>query len=258
MYKNHITLARDDTLAHRAPDDILAALSALYSLAIPNIPPDSQRAFNQVALYGVRGSYPFILSAVEALLSHLATTVSATLTPHTNPYLTAPEIDDSWSDRLIRFEGQLYHSLNYDSNTSRLYLTTARAQNITPAPQAGAVQAGAASLLPFTISEPQPDSLLGANVKAPCEVIIDVIAPSLQLAPPSYLRSGGDPRTNDLYGAHIMDIYSPTENEREGDQTTGPYPLYLPGDEFDTQTRALLEALLAAGVRLSMRLQRTF
>lgn len=258
--QSHLREARLDTLAHRAPDDLIDSLSGLYALSAPHIPRDSQREFNHASVYSVRGSYTHLISALSAIFDHLTEEAAgATLTPAAAPYLTSPDISANWGDeRLISFNGNLYQSISYDSGTSRLYLSPALSLGITPAPRSGSPTTATAQLLPFTISEPQPDSLLGAQVSARCEVIVDIISSQLDLVPPSYLRDLASARTSDPPGAHILNIYSATESERIGDQSTGPYPLYFPSLDFDRETRALFDSLLASGVRLSMRIRRTY
>ena len=89
-------------------------------------------------------------------------------------------------------------------------------------------------------------------------MIIDMITPDAMITPPSYWRENADARTNDPLGAHILDLFGSTESERNGNQDTGPYPLYFTGQDYGPSIRALFSDLLAAGVELRMRLKRTF
>lgn len=258
---NHIREARADTLIHRAPRDYLETLATLYGLPLEatETPHLSQRAFIHEALYSVRGSYTALINQLSGLFEHLIEETTATLTPGADPYLTSSDITSAWGEeRLIRVSGALYHSTRYDSGTSRLYLSPARSLAITGAPTSGSAQSVDVELLPFVIREPQPAQIKaqrGRTVEAQCTVIIDMISPETEITPPSYWRENADARTNDPFGAHILDIFSATESERNGGPP--PYPLYFTGEDFGPSIRSLFSDLLAAGVELRMRLKRT-
>lgn len=259
---SHIREARSDTQIHRAPKDYLERLATLYGLPLlaTLVPHASQRAFIHEALYSVRGSYTALINQLSGLFKHLIEETTATLTPASAPYLTSPDITAAWGEeRLIRVSDALYHSTHYDSATSRLYLSPARSLAITGAPTSGSAQSVDVELLPFVIREPQPSTLKaqrGRTQEAPCVVIIDMISPETEITPPSYLRENADARTNDPFGAHVLDLFSSTESERNGGQP--PYPLYFTGSDFGPSIRSLFSGLLAAGVELRMRLRRTF
>lgn len=260
--ESQIREARADTQIHRAPSDYLERLATLYGLPLQATltPHASQRAFIHEALYSVRGSYTALINQLAGLFSHLIEESTATLTPASAPYLTSPDISAAWGEeRLIRVSGALYHSTHYDSATSRLYLSPARSLAITGAPTSGSAQSVDVELLPFVIREPQPAELKaqrGRIQEAPCVVIVDMISPETEITPPSYLRENADARTNDPFGAHVLDLFSPTEDERNGGQP--PYPLYFAGSDFGRPIRSLFSDLLAAGVELRMRLRRTY
>jgi hypothetical protein len=261
--ESHIREARADTQIHRAPRDYLERLATLYGLPLQatETPHLSQRAFIHQTLYSVRGSYTALINQLAGLFSHLIEQTTATLTPAPfAPYLTSPEITEAWGEeRLIRVSGALYHSTHYSSATSRLYLSPARSLAISGAPTSGSAQSVDVELLPFVIREPQPAEIKaqrGRIQEAPCVVIIDMISPETEITPPSYLRENADARTNDPFGAHVLDLFSATEDERNGGQP--PYPLYFTASDFGRPIRSLFSDLLAAGVELRMRLRRTY
>lgn len=260
--ESHLREARADTQIHRAPRDYLETLATLYGLPLQatETPHLSQRAFLHETLYSVRGSYTALINQLSGIFQHLIEEATATLTPASAPYLTSPDITAAWGEeRLIRVSGALYHSTHYDSGTSRLYLSPARSLAITGAPTSGSAQSVDVELLPFVIREPQPELLkarFGRTQEAQCTVIIDMISLETEITPPSYWRENADARTNDPFGAHILDLFSSTESERNGGQP--PYPLYFEGSDFGPSIRSLFSDLLAAGVELRMRLRRTF
>jgi len=260
--QSHLREARADTQIHRAPSDALEQLATMYGLPLQATltPHLSQRAFIHETLYSVRGSYTALINQLAGLFRHLITETTATLTPSASPYLTSSDITASWGEeRLIRVSGALYHTTHYDSGTSRLYLSPARSLAITGAPTTGSAQSVDVELLPFTIREPQPSEIKaqrGRTQEAPCVVIVDMISPETELTPPSYWRENADARAGDPYGAHILDLFSSTESERNGGQP--PYPLYFAGADFGPSIRSLFSDLLAAGIELRMRLRRTF
>ncbi len=263
--QSHVREARSDTLIHRSPRDYIETLATLYGLPLQatETPYASQSAFIHQALYSVRGSYTSLITQLAALFQeHITTASGATLTPAPAPYLTSSSITAAWGEeRLIRVSDALYHSTHYDSSTSRLYLSPAQSLAISGAPTSGSAQTLDLELLPFTIREPQPSQIKaqrGRTQEAQCVVIIDMITPDAMITPPSYWRENADARTNDPLGAHILDLFSSTESERNGNQDTGPYPLYFTGQDYGPSIRSLFSDLLASGVELRMRLKRTF
>lgn len=260
--QSHLREARADTQIHRAPSDALEQLATMYSLPLQATltPHLSQRTFIHETLYSVRGSYTALINQLAGLFRHLITETTATLTPGASPYLTSSDLTAAWGEeRLIRVSGALYHTTHYDSGTSRLYLSPARSLAISGAPTTGNAQSVDVELLPFTIREPQPSEIKaqrGRTQEAPCVVIVDMISPETELTPPSYWRENADARAGDPYGAHILDLFSSTESERNGGQP--PYPLYFAGEDFGPSIRSLFSDLLAAGIELRTRLRRTF
>ncbi len=120
-------------------------------------------------------------------------------------------------------------------------------------------QAATLEVLPFLLTEPTPGADVGTPAGpygAPLEVQIHVER-SAVVIPPTYLLDPGgvDRATVDASmpgGGIIMDQFniddvSPTP-PTGGNQTTGPYPVYLAGDELG-EIAAHVDPLLASGCR---------
>ena len=268
--KSRAREARQDTQVHLATEQSLKSLSRLYGLPWvtgENIPLESQRAFIHSTLYSARGTYTALFSSVRALFSYAETTENLTLTilstGATALYIEGAPLSETWAgDRFIELkqgDTRLIFRSTHRTSAGRVYLSPFKVSSHTDHLEAslslsnGAVEA---TLLPFRIEEPQPSRVTGAPVERPCEVILELDEDALVDIPPHYLRVGGNVRTSDPQGGHIMDLNDPSIPD-SGNTQTGPFPLYYPDESAVSEfLRALFDNLLAAGVRLTARRRR--
>lgn len=261
---NRVAQARASTLIAAAEGGDLAELSDLYGLLWARLAQTDaqQRAILRATLYSARGTYPATLSTLRELYRPLEIRLEGAT--RNGEKLEHPDITPAWAGRWVFWEeaGAPRALFVVQSATDgEATLETARTLHHT-APGVGlsfTPTEGAASLAPWTAREPCPGwgDEAAPNLDKPATLIINTEAPRVDV-PPSYYHEGDDPTetaSGEPYGHHTLDLFDGDPlTPSLGDQTLGPYPLYFPGAGVDSTARALLDQLLAAGVRLEMNL----
>jgi hypothetical protein len=259
--KNRITEAREDTLVNKAENESLESLSLLYSLPwVREISFLRQQDFLKTVLYSVRGTFTGFFSAVRSfyydreIAKSGAVLAGGGLT--TLPRITHADITAGYHERFIEFNDGSTKRIYYIMHavTGHVYLCPVRSKYTSKPPTTGFIS-GSFRLLPWIMHERQHakrNLILGSNLKRPCEVILELDS-DLYDNPYSYLRENGNVRTNDPYGAHLLSLFdNDPATPSNGNQTTGPYPLYFAGGGAGGMTTALLKDLLASGIKLSI------
>lgn len=266
--RNRVAEARASTLASHAAGADLENLGTLYGLPLPRLARGQDataRAILRATLYSARGTYPATLATLRELYRPYEITLAGAELNADESAATIEheDITAAWAGRWVRWEvegepGALYAVQSASAGA----LTLERARTLhhtTPPASTAAPLVGALALLPWRASEPTPGDgdELAPGVDAPATLIIDTEAPRVE-APPSYYHEGDDPTetaSGEPYGLHALSLFDgdPTIPSL-GDQTLGPFPLYFPGAGVDGTTRAIIDQLLAAGVRLRMNL----
>lgn len=256
-------LARQATQIHAAEGADLRTLSNMHGLPwiAQSLDESTQRAFLRATAYSAKGAPAALFRSLRTIFrAYERTLTSATLTPNAQgATISHPELTDEDADTWLEWApadgspAQIYHARA--AQAGAVLTTPARTTWHQKPPLTGSATTGQIIILPFTISEPAPaDSAEAARgVSRPCEVIINTTADTLD-TPPTYLRELDTARIPpEPHGGHIMDLFDGNPDTSQGDQTLGPYPLYLPSDG-ETSLSSTLEKLLAAGIKLRITL----
>lgn len=271
------------TLITTASGVWLDRLSDLYGLRrLEVFPDDVWRQALRVAALGHRGTLGNTFAFLEALYTPLATALAVRIEPDKPHRLYSDEVGWEFGPahmgRLVRVDwtgadgearSQVFMTsgpglLSGQSSAHVDLVPTASsyfaAANFTSGP--GAVQevtGATAVILPFVLAEPGPGVLgeRGRPFGMPChvEVLLDTEALSV---PPSYLNDpAGSERGDVPPGALLLDLFNlagavPAPSP-DGNQTTGPHPLYLPDGGQRRSMELLLKQLLVAGVGVRVR-----
>ena len=268
---NRMSEARAATLTPTASGADLASLSDLYGLPLPRFARGQDaiiRAVLRATLYSARGTYPATLATLRELYRPYEISLEgAELSADTSAALiTHPDIEAGWAQRWLIWEAEGEPAALYlvqSATTGEATLERARTLHHTAPPaELSEPLTGRASLVPWRASEPTaaPGDTRAPLVDNPAALVLDTEAPRSDI-PPSYYHEGDDPTetaSGEPYGLQALDLFDGDPAIPSlGDQTLGPFPLYYPGAGVDSTTRALLDRLLAAGVRLIMSLNDT-
>lgn len=226
-----------ETLLHRAKGESFLRLVARYGFTKPKyIAEESWRAAVLASAFNARGTPGVIFRFLELVFSEWINEISTYSAVATAVnILEISGADCNLEGRFIRVDGELHRSgglrAGYPGELTLIPVDTSmfKGARLTPG------KSYTVQVLPFDIEEHS------------CKYRILIDAGILQY-PVSYLREDASARTNDPYGAHILDFFSQVIEERYGNQITGAYPIYLSAEEFSSLFFDSLDLLLAAGV----------
>lgn len=267
-----------DTLIHKAEEKAFAKLSALFGFArLRNFSLRAWRMGLNLIAYGPRGTFGLTHGLAESLLRESWVEVDDVLLDPVQPSrLTKVDgFEASHTGWLVRVfmtlaSGEEGSWLFLIENATDDYLDLCSVR--TASWQAARWDAGELAaeaqdvrvvLLPFRIYEPtqgpppEGEDWPPADLNQPGVLRLHVFE-SLNNTPPSYLL---DPAGADRdavapgspYGGHMMDLFDGDPDSDDGDQTDGPFPLYLADDSAAPGLEKALSALLAAGLRVLVR-----
>lgn len=277
---------RDTTISRSAGEWFRIVVD---QFGIPRDGSISENAWRDAArtnAYGARGTYGATLAFVEAALQDFNIDVDVTVDPANPQRLTAAtpgSFTQQHIGRWVRVDGTLYQIAGpSDITTSSGNWVTLEAVPTTYWSGANftAIASTTASILPFVIREPSPSPSQPRYSGNACLVQVYIYDATL-VTPPTYLQPGaaappapspvaGDPSYNggsmdpvpnvsplvgaearpagQPFGGHLMQ-----DETVAGDQTSGPFPIYLVGEDVFPEMRNVLDILLAAGVRAEMK-----
>lgn len=261
--------AARDTYLHKAESWAFDTLAELVGL--PYNAGFSRAAWRDLLLaaaYGYRGTWTTFFAGLRALYEPQGEAVTVTrdpAAPQTLTYvsgLAAGGWECSHANRLIVVEGAVYWSTGpqIGGGTSATLTLDAQATSYWQAADWSGLPAAdqvVATVLPFLPVEHTPGPILdnagdqldaltsGAGVGARIRLLLSQGFAS----PGSYLidPAGAAKPAGQPYGAHMMDLFDPNTPEA-GDQTNGPFPLYLASADSVESLRKILRPLLVAGV----------
>lgn len=253
----------------------------MYGLPFPDeVPVSSWRQGVLVMAFGSRGTPGTTFAFLEAVTSHKGTDIPVTQLEAAPLRLTSP--DSLWTashvGRWVRLKGAATVHLITAVDGAGAWADVCPVG--TSIWQAGDFVDGVdvATVLPFTFAERGGGPGTGDAKPALLEVVL--FLEGLSTAPPTYLQPGagsppspdpvsGDtdynagaldpvPEAGDLIGAEERPVGQPwgghvLEDESvSGDQTDGPFPIYLQSSAVLPNTRAVLDAMLPSGCKVTM------
>ena len=269
--------AFQDTLIHKASGFAVDEIAALYGLRRPaNWPTSDWVNVMRSIVFAVKGSYGSMLSMFTELFRPWARRAEEECTISTLQVVSAPtmpayfvpgrlvEIERSNGDRhvvaiqhrqeagastLLRMEPGGSYSANYPIEGVKSETATIR-------------------LLPFIFKETQENRVYGTHARsvrypqgrALFQVLLDS---SLLSVPATYMTERAEIRQdpagplgadNIPYGGIVLTLTAGSVDERYRNETSGPFPLYLFGEDASGLFTFLLRYVLPAGVRGEIRL----
>jgi len=235
--------ALDDTLIDEATGYAFDRLAVLYGFPrVFGFSAETWRGALQEVAFGPRGTLDNVMNVLEAIFTPWDEIRTVTRTANT--LVSASNWQTYHEGRFVRFtDTDGVSSRYYSRNTAAAALpgTTlplVRYGSSYWAAPASPVVTGTARVLPFLVEEPRP-----------CEFRV-LLDRSIWSTPPTYLQTDGTiDRTaaapGQPYGGHLL------ENALAlGNQTDGPFPIYLTGDDIPGGLKSALDALLASGIEL--------
>ena len=236
--------ARRSTLINRVDDDQLDQLSAFYGLTRPaSYPVKAWRALMISVVYQPRGTIQTLFSALNALFSPWRDATEITVNIDEHGAFSHTSLTEGHAHRWVKIDSGAITRYAWletvDEST-----TTGQLNTVDSAywPAWSSSVSGSLSFLPFIIVE--NDALV--------QILIDTLVLS---TPPTYMQDAGTARpTGQPNGGHLLNLLDLDPNTLDyGDQTRGPFPLYLSGDEAGGILGDLLRRLVPAGVKVEIR-----
>ena len=233
--------ARRDTLIKRCDDDRLDRLSRHYGLTRPaSYPINAWRNLLINVVYQPRGTLSTLFSALDALFAPWRDQTARNVIIADDGTFTDATLTAGHSHRWVRVSNssttryQWLETVNTTTNTGQLNI-----YNTSYWDAWDSAVTGSLSFLPFVIVEE----------RALIRIIIDV---TLLETPPTYVQNAGATRpTGQPFGGHLLNLLDLDASTLDyGDQTRGPFPLYLTGDEASGILGDLLRRLIPAGIRV--------
>lgn len=239
--------ARRDTIFTRADGYALDRLTLeLLGLARPATYPRAAWALMLRALiYRPRGTFRTLFAVLDALFSPWAElAVLEGITVTSTGGVTDASITNAYGSRWAWFTGS-------DGYRALVYVTSATTGSLQLATVASSYfdawgeeeRTGSLTFVPFTLTE------RGCVVT----VLLDA---ELLSAPPSYLQSpdGSARPAGQPFGGVLLNLFDLDDETLDfGDQTYGPFPLYLTGDDVGGVVGHVMRCLLPAGVRIEVK-----
>lgn len=272
--------AFQDTLIHKASGFAVDEIAALYGLRRPaNWPTSDWVNVMRSIVFAVKGSYGSMLSMFTELFRPWARraeeecTIAGlqVVTPvgflSTFPsYFTAGrlvEIERSNGDRHV-----VAINRRQDLGTTLLYMEPGGSYSANYPIEGVTSETATIRLLPFIFKETQENRVYGTHARsvrypqgrALFQVLLDS---SLLSVPATYMTGRAELRQdpagplgadNIPYGGIVLTLTATNADERYRNETSGPFPLYLFGEDASGLLTFLLRYVLPAGVRGEIRL----
>lgn len=240
--------ARRDTIFSRADGVALDRISArLLNVTRPHTyPRDAWAKMLEAFVYQPRGTFRCLFGVLDALFRPWADlTVIENLSINSDGEFNSTD--------LLAAHGGRWAWYTSDTDGSQklvyleyAYLSSGRLSTV----ESGywdawsGTDTGSLRFVPFVLTE------------ADCLITLWLDAELLS-APPSYLQSpdGSARPANQPYGGHLLNLFDLDPDTLDyGDQTDGPFPLYLTGEDTAGLIGHLMRRLLVAGVHMVVRL----
>lgn len=234
--------AHDDTLIPHAEGWAFRKLARMYGFPqTPGFPEEGWRGGLNAAALGPRGTFRNMLEVLERMFSWADYVQPVTLTPGTPSAVLG---SGSWLPehglRYVRVTGTTIDQLRYSRPVPAGVVPNLNfVSTETPYWDGGdwdASEIGEARVLPFLVQE--------VNV---CEfrVLLDETVFS---GPPSYVLADGTVDRLVAYPGQPFGSQILADAGVGGSQVVGPFPLYLPGEDFPGELQRTLDSLAASGV----------
>lgn len=271
--------AFQDTLIHKASGFAVDEIAALYGLRRPaNWPTSDWVNVMRSIVFAVKGSYGSMLSMFtelfrpwarraeeECTITGLQIVTSNFLSTLPN-YFTAGrlvEIERSNGDRHV-----VAINRRQDLGTTLLYIEPGGSYSANYPIEGVTSETATIRLLPFIFKETQENRVYGTHARsvrypqgrALFQVLLDS---SLLSVPATYMTERAEIRQhpdgplgvdNIPYGGIVLTLTATNADERYRNETSGPFPLYLFGEDASGLLTFLLRYVLPAGVRGEIRL----
>lgn len=271
--------AFQDTLIHKASGFAVDEIAALYGLRRPaNWPTSDWVNVMRSIVFAVKGSYGSMLSMFtelfrpwarraeeECTITGLQIVTSNFLSTLPN-YFTAGrlvEIERSNGDRHV-----VAINRRQDLGTTLLYIEPGGSYSANYPIEGVTSETATIRLLPFIFKETQENRVYGTHAqsvrypqgRALFQVLLDS---SLLSVPATYMTEREELRQdpagplgadNIPYGGIVLTLTAGNADERYRNETSGPFPLYLFGEDASGLLTFLLRYVLPAGVRGEIRL----
>jgi hypothetical protein len=229
-------------LIHKTSGEWLRRLGKLYGMPFPGGSEAAWRNAMEAAAFGPRGTlgctWDFLQKAFEPLSESIQVFLNPAA-PQRLSEITPGDLEDRHRLRLVRVKGQIYYVVGPHPSVS----SWVQLSDVTTTYWKGAdfslldaPEAVTAEWLAPVITEDW-DGKFQVNMTGEFSAV-----PPTYMQPDDSARPGGQP-----YGGHMI----PNETV-QGDQVIGPFPIYLPGPDAFPEHRAVLDALLAAGIITSI------
>ena len=234
--------AKNDTLLTRADGEALDALGDYYQLKRPaSYPLEAWRGVLKSVVYQPRGTFRVLFSALDALFSPWRDSVQVTADINAQgQFSDASLTSTAYGHRWVKIGSDFHWVDSVDTGTTTASLSVHRSAYWSGWSEAKNAQE--VSFLPFYIVESS----------ALVEIYLDV---SLLGVPPSYLQPAGATRpAGQAYGGHLLNLLDLDPDTLDyGDQTNGPFPLYLFGSETSGLLGDLLRQIVPAGIKVELK-----
>ena len=246
---SQIESARRDTIFSRADGIALDRISARFlGISRPDTyPRDAWAKVLEAFVYQPRGTFRCLFAVLDALLSPWTDlTAVSSLSIDAGGNFSSTNICIAHAGRWAWFTSDTTAERTLVYVTS----TTAGGGAGTVSTIEGAywrgwdtADTGSLRFLPFMLSE--KDCLITLYLDS-----------ELMSAPPTYLQSpdGSARPANQVYGGHLLNLFDLDPDTLDyGDQTNGPFPLYLTGEETAGLIGHVMRRVLVAGVQMVVR-----
>ena len=271
--------AFQDTLIHKASGFAVDEIAALYGLRRPaNWPTSDWTNVMRSIVFAVKGSYGSMLSMFTELFRPWARRaeeqctisgvqyVSPTVDPFPSYFVGGrlAEIERSNGERhVVAIRKRLDVS-----GIDRLFIESGGSYSANYPIEGVTSETATIRLLPFIFKETQENRVYGTHVqsvrypqgRALFQVLLDS---SLLSVPATYMTEREELRQdpagplgadNIPFGGIILTLTAGNADERYRNETSGPFPLYLFGEDASGLLSFLLRYVLPAGVRGEIRL----
>jgi hypothetical protein len=254
---------RRDQLIHMADGARLDELARIHRFPRPSvIERSSWREALRAVVHGPRGLPGSIKGFLRAALRQWDVVVEVTREPSNPQRITATAGAGTFLQahvgRNVLIGGEVYRiagPADLSATGAGEYVTLSKL----PTPlwaaadwaATGTGDTAEARILPFLIEDrtqgPRTTMDVTARPDDACLVRVRLFI-DVETPPPTYMVDAGDARAGDEpYGGHVL-----ADAFEAGDQTTGPFPIYLGGDPSWEELALLLKKLVAPGIRVDV------
>jgi len=263
MFQSQLREAINDTLLHKAEGEAFDALAARHGYPRPHyIERWAWRRRVLAAAFGRTIRFPTLQAFLEGALAQYATRFTATLTPANPQRVTAPSgtFAAKHAGRLLRIPGVgLFKIASYTSSSQveLLPFATAYWDRADWSILGSSLIVEGAEILAFEVHEPTPASdergvVTPNGIRPGAAALVRVMMHGgvVSATPPTYMQDSGATRpVGQPKGGAGQENAA-----EEGNQTTGPWPLYLVGTTVLREVAAVASRMLVPpGFRVEFR-----